>query len=240
MKKFLRTSDLAQEAKLSVQAIRNYEHQGFIPTVQRGPQGYRLYEERHLHALRVAQSTIAGFGWQNALRIMNNIHQNNLSAALTIIDAWHAEIHQSRRETEEMLIILRATSTSLLPTTQPSEKNKQKQLLQISAAAQSVGVRVSAVRFWEEQGFLHPKRDRESRYRLYDEEQMRNLQIVVLLRKTGYNFAAIRIILQELAEGTPEQALAAAENRLKELAEKSQRCMKAAAALWAYFEKYFC
>ena len=239
MKDFLRTSDLARAAGISVQAIRNYEACAFIPAAQRGSQGYRLYEERHLHALRVAQSLIAGFGWQNALYIMSNIHQRDSASALARIDACHAEIHQSRRETEEMLTLLQITSTSILPThLQGGEAIRQKPHLRISEAAQRVGVRVSAIRFWEECGLLQPERDQTSKYRLYNAEQMRQLQIIALLRKTGYNFEAIRPILQKLAEGTPEMALAVAEKRLKELTEKSRRCVEATAALWAYMEKY--
>lgn len=93
------------------------------------------------------------------------------------------------------------------------------------------------MRFWEEQGLIHPARDSTNRYRLYDEQQIRLLQVVVLLRKAGYGFKAIRTILEQLASGTPEQAITAAENRLKELAERSRRCVEATAALWAYLRE---
>jgi hypothetical protein len=47
----------------------------------------------------------------------------------------------------------------------------------------------------------------------------------------------LRTVLAQLSAGTPEQALAAAENRLKELAEVSHRCFEATAALWRYLEE---
>lgn len=216
--------------------MRNYECLGFIPPAERGPQGYRLYTQQHLHAMRVARVVIAGFGWENARMIMQLVHQGALSAALAVIDARHAEIHRSRCEIEETLKILRTTSATLPDLAKAQHQGSPHHGLRVGEAAQSVGMRVSALRFWEEQGLVHPQRDRISGYRLYDAEQMRNLQIVALLRKADYGFDAIRTVLAQLAAGTPEQALMAAENRLKELAEVSRRCIEAAVALWTYLE----
>ncbi len=107
----------------------------------------------------------------------------------------------------------------------------------MSEAAQQVGVRVSALRFWEMQGLLQPKRDHDNRYRLYYEDELRKLRVIVLLRKANYDFAAIHALLEQLASGTTEQALAAADMRLHELAEASRRCIAATTRLWAYIEE---
>jgi len=107
----------------------------------------------------------------------------------------------------------------------------------IGDVAKRIGVRVSAMRFWEQQGLIHPARDAGSRYRVYDEKQVRALQVVALLRKAGYGFEAIRTVLAQLSAGTPEQALAAAENRLNGLAQVSHRCFEATAVLWKYVEE---
>jgi DNA-binding transcriptional MerR regulator len=234
LKKFLRPVDLARAVGLSTQTIRSYEEVGLLPPSERSAQGYRRYSQHHLHALRVACGTIAAFGWENARHIMQAIHQDMLPQALAVIDARHAAIHRSRCEIEETLRILRATSETIQPLTQKDQRSRPRTSLQISEAAQTAHVRTSAVRFWEEQGLLHPVRDRDNGYRLYNAEQVRNIQIIALLRKAGYGFPAIRTVLTELAAGTPEQALAAAEQRLKELTEMSHRCMEATAALWVY------
>lgn len=230
-KKGLRSIDLARDVGLSTQAIRDYERYGFIPPVERGAQGYRLYGSHHLHALRTARVLIAGYGWEPALRIMQYVHANGLSSAFAEIDACHAALHQSRREIEETLKALLALSTTL---PSASEVNSSARLLYIRDVAQRVGVRVSAIRFWEAQGLVQPIRDKSSKYRLYNEQHMRTLQVIALLRKANYGFEAIRSVLEQLASGTPEQALAAAENRLKELMERSRRCVEATATLWKY------
>jgi DNA-binding transcriptional MerR regulator len=97
-------------------------------------------------------------------------------------------------------------------------------------------VRVSAIRFWEAQGLLEPTRDPASGYRRYNDEQVRRLQVVVLLRQGGYDFLAIRAVLDELAAGRPGKAIAAAEQRLKDLADASRRCAEATAVFWGYVQ----
>ena len=218
---------------MSTQAVRNYEQLGFLPVAERGPQGYRLYESAHLIALQTARALIDGFGWERARQIMECIHHGNLSTAFVVIDAYHAIIHQSRLEVEETLTAIQVITDALPPAMERNGKRKQ---FHIGEVASRTGVRVSAIRFWEEQGLIQPARDKGNSYRLYDEQQVRLLQVATLLRKAGYGIEATRTVLTQLAQGTPEQAMMAAENRLKELIETSRRCVKATAAMWAYIE----
>src|SRR5579884_1674887 len=149
-----------------------YEEIGFIPAAPRSTKGYRLYTQHHLEALQVARTAISGYGWQNAHKIMQAVHHEDLPSALAVIDAYHAYIHQNRHEIEETLRILRATSSTIQPLTKEGEKHRQRTNFHIKDAAQSAGIRPSALRFWEEQGLLQPARDRESGYRLYNAEQV--------------------------------------------------------------------
>jgi DNA-binding transcriptional MerR regulator len=110
--------------------------------------------------------------------------------------------------------------------------------LRVGAAARLVGVRVSALRFWEQQGLLQPQRDKHSNYRCYDAHQLRRLRIVALLRQANYDFAAIRTTLDELEAGRPQRALAAVEQRREALARRSWRCLAALAALHSYVETF--
>jgi DNA-binding transcriptional MerR regulator len=234
--KYLRSCDLARAAGISTQQIRNYEAWGFIPRAERGAQGYRQYNQQHLRALLVVRSAIQNIGWQSAFAIMQAIHNNEISQATALINARHAAIHQRRLEIEAMLKIFRHTASTLAPDNEVLPHKRRHS--HIHEAARAAGVRVSAVRFWEERGLLQPTRDKENRYRLYDAEQVRRLQIVALLRKTGYDFAAIESVLNQIANGTPEQAIQAAEQRLKDLAEESRRCVETTALFWDYLQSY--
>lgn len=233
MKKFLYTGDLAKAASLSVQAIRNYEAWHILPAAERSAKGYRLYTLKHLQALHVTKNLIAGYGWRSAADIMQFIHASNFPAALAIIDACHAEIHRSRSEIEEALRILRTISSA--SQVEPDENMiVQRQAMYVNEAAKMFGMRVSALRYWEERGLLQPKRDKANHYRIYDREQLRRLQFIVLLRKANYSIEAVQHVINQLVIGSPEQALSAAENRLQDLTRVSQHCMQATAELWAY------
>lgn len=63
-------------------------------------------------------------------------------------------------------------------------------LVGIGEAARRVGVRVSAVRFYEAQGLVLPVERRGGR-RLYDQEAVERLAIVALLKNAGFSLAQI-------------------------------------------------
>ncbi|HEX4203685.1 MAG TPA: MerR family transcriptional regulator [Ktedonobacteraceae bacterium] len=231
---YLRTIDLAQAGGISVQQVRNYEASGFIPPAERSPGGYRLYTQQHLVALKTARSLVAGYGWQRTPAIMLALHQGNLSDALALIDAHHAGLASKRLQVEQTLVALR----TLAAQSAPLSGTRHAQRFRVGEAAKQVGVRVSALHFWEQQGLLHPQRDQSSRYRLYDEQQMRRLRVVVLLREAGYDFNTILPVLDELAEGRPEKAIVAVEKRREELTRTSWVCIEALALLQRYVSEF--
>ena len=232
----LRTVDLARAAGISVQQVRNYEACGFLPAAERSPAGYRRYTAAHLRALLTARTLIAGYGWEPARQMMEAIHRGEQDAAVVVVDARHADLHRQRQAVQQTLSGLRTVSASLGQGSEPASSASQAQR-SIGQAARLLGVRVSSLRFWEAQGLVTPQRDPASGYRWYGPEQMRQLEVIVLMRHSGYQAEAIRAVLDELAAGRAEQAILAAEQWLRELAEAGRRCVAAAAALWAYIER---
>jgi DNA-binding transcriptional MerR regulator len=231
---YLRTNDLAQAVQISVQQVRNYEAGGFIPAAERSPSGYRRYTRRHLAALKTARRLIGGYGGPLAQQIMQSLHQGRLAHALALIDQRHAELARTRLQLDQTLAALSVLAAQLPSQTHPHHSER----LRVGAAARLVGVRVSALRFWEQQGLLQPIRENGSNYRLYDERQLRRLRIVALLRQANYDFAAIRTTLDELEAGRPQRAVAAVEQRRGQLAGMSWRCLEATAALYAYISEF--
>ena len=234
LRDYLRTIDLAQAGQISVQQVRNYEASGLIPPAERSPGGYRLYTQQHLVALKTARSLVGGYGWQRTPAIMQALHRGELSAALALIDTRHAELASTRLQVEQTLVAL----STLAAQSAPLANTRHSQRFRVGEAAKQVGVRVSALHFWEQQGLLHPLRDQSSRYRLYDEQQMRRLRVVVLLRDAGYNFNVILPVLDELAAGRPEKAIAAVEKRREELTRTSWVCVEALALFQRYVSEF--
>jgi DNA-binding transcriptional MerR regulator len=139
--------------------------------------------------------------------------------------------HDESTGTLSALRTLAAGSASLQSSSHP-------QRFRVGEAAKQVGVRVSALHFWEQQGLLHPVREQHSRYRLYDEHQMRRLRVVVLLRDAGYPFNVIQLALDELAAGRPEKAIVAVEKRREELTRTSWSCIEALTFFQHYVREF--
>ncbi len=165
---------------------------------------------------------------------MQAAHQGRLAHALALIDERHAELAGTRLQLAQTLAALSVLAAQL-----PSETHPRfSQRLRVGAAARLVGVRVSALRFWEQQGLLQPIRENGSKYRLYDEQQLRRLRIVALLRQANYDFATIRTTLDELEAGQPQRAVAAVEQRRSEIAGISWRCLQAMATFYGYANEF--
>jgi len=231
---YLRTKDLAEAVGIGVQQVRNYEADGFLPPVERSPSGYRRYTRQHLAALKAAKQLIRGYGGALAQQMMQAAHQGQLTRALALIDGRHAELAKTRLQLEQTLAALSVLAAQLPSETQAHSSEP----LRVGAAARLVGVRVSAMRFWEQQGLLQPARERGSRYRLYDQRQIRRLRIVALLRQANYDFAAIRTALDELEAGELQRAVAAVERRRSDLARASWSCLEATAGFYAYISEF--
>jgi DNA-binding transcriptional MerR regulator len=233
-----RPIDLARAVGVSPQTIRVYERVGFLPPAERTPTGQRRFGPRHMQAVQAARAMIAGYGWDRALEIMRAAHQGDMADMLTRVDALHADLARRREALDEVLVALRTLHRMEGEQEVPAPARCGQSALTVGEAARQVGVRPSAIRFWETQGLLQPERDRCSRYRRYRPEQLRRLQMIVLLRNGGYGFEAIHSVLAELSAGKPEQALAALKGRREELTAASQRCMAATAALWGYLQDW--
>ncbi|HEY1012148.1 MAG TPA: MerR family transcriptional regulator, partial [Herpetosiphonaceae bacterium] len=161
-------------------------------------------------------------------------HGGTLAEALALIDQRHAELDRTRLQLGETLAALSVLAAQL-----PAAGHARRQRpLRAGEAAALVGVRVSALRFWEQQRLLEPAREPGSNYRLYDERQLRRLRIVALLRQANHDFPVIRATLAQLESGQPQRAVAAIEQRREELARKSWRCLRAMAAFHAYASEF--
>lgn len=66
--------------------------------------------------------------------------------------------------------------------------------MKINEVEQRVGVTKKNIRFYEQQGLLHPKRNSENGYREYDEEDVNCLKKIKLLRKLSMPIEEIRRI----------------------------------------------
>lgn len=88
-------------------------------------------------------------------------------------------------------------------------------LITVGQLARRVGLRPSALRFYEEQGLLQPTAHSPAGYRLYDNEAEQALQFILRAQRLGFALADIRELLAARREGGDVDAtlLALAEAR---------------------------
>src|SRR5712672_3904634 len=93
--------------------------------------------------------------------------------------------------------------------------------LQISEVARRVGISSSALRAWEQLGLVAPQRSK-SRYRLYDEADVRLLQRAIFLRRArGLNPAAIvHVLKRQGVVSTPAENTASPGLRFRRLRQR--------------------
>ncbi len=89
----------------------------------------------------------------------------------------------------------------------------------IGKIARMIGLRTSAIRYYEEQGLIRPAERNEAGYRLYGVEVVEELRFLRRAQHLGFSLADIRILLDGWRGGTLDQysLIETAENRYLEL-----------------------
>jgi DNA-binding transcriptional MerR regulator len=229
----LRPVDLAREAGISAQQVRNYEAAGILPPAPRTASGYRRYAMEHVDALRTYRALVPGFGTGTATAIMRAVHDGDEQRALHLVDASHAALHEQRLATDAASEALDAAAERFRdadPGTGPA--------LRVGELAARIGVRTSTLRVWDAAGLLTPARERGTAYRSYGPQQVRDARIIAMLRHGRYGFDQIRPVLEGLRRtGSPEALRAAVAERRAAHDRRSRAMLDGAAHLHAYLER---
>lgn len=70
--------------------------------------------------------------------------------------------------------------------------------MHIKEFAERLSTSPRAIRLYEEQGLIHPKKHKDNEYRLFTEQDAWRLQTILLLRETGMSLKDIRNVLQAM------------------------------------------
>ena len=201
----LRPVDLARLVGISAQQIRNYLDAAILPPASRSRSGYRLLTPRHRQALLTYRTLAGGYGWDTAASIMRAVHADDLAQALVLVNASHAALHEQRLSLHAARVALEAVAE------QPQGgATTPRSGMPIGEVAVHLRVRPSALRVWESAGLLAPRRDRDSGYRRFGPTDIRDAQMINMLRQGRYPLSQIRQILDGLRQTGSSEALRAA------------------------------
>jgi DNA-binding transcriptional MerR regulator len=217
--------DLARGHGLSTQAVRNYEAAGILPEADRSPHGYRSYTPLHAQALRAFLALVPGHGHQTAASVMQAINRGATEDALRLIDASHAQLLDDRRTLQAVEAALR----DLEPVPQ------QRGDTFVGPLARRLGLRPATLRKWERAGLVRPRRDPQTRYRIYGPADVRDVLLAHQLRRGGYLLEQIApLIAQVRAAGGVAPLDATLRDWHARLSARSRAMLSGAAALDDY------
>jgi DNA-binding transcriptional MerR regulator len=209
--------DLARLAGISAQQIRNYADAGILPPVPRTVAGYRRFGDAHRGALLAYRALARGSSPLQAREIMHAVHAGQAGTALRLLDACHAGLHEQRQALQATARALEAVAGTPDPARHAD--------LSIGEVAAQLQVRTSALRTWESAGLLTPGRERGTGYRRYAPSDVRDAQMIRMLRQARYPLPRIGPILDGLRRAGSTDALHRA------IAERNATLTRQAAAL---------
>jgi DNA-binding transcriptional MerR regulator len=217
----MRTIEAARRAGCSVQQLHKLEAAGVLPDVPRTPSGYRVYDDTHVASAVAYRALATGVGPAEARVIMAAAHQDE-SRFLALFDAAHAAIAQERIELAAAGKALRSISSDPLVDVRPEDD------LSIGELAAALDVRTSALRHWEAEGLLSPRRGPHGE-RTFGPADVRDARLIQQLRQAGYRIPPLRELLPQLRNA--EETALALTQRARHLDERSRALLRAGAAL---------
>lgn len=220
------TSELGRRIGYSTQQVRDLERLRIIPPAERGPNGYRRYQERHAVALRAYRAMALAIGPVPARRLMPSLLDGTVGDAAAQIDELHAALARERSRVREAL---RGLDVAVEDSAAAFGDDDA---MTIGELAHALDVRPSALRHWEREGLIHPLRAAASATRTYGARAITEARIVAALRAGGYGIPPIARILEQLrgqALSADAQQLLA--DRLDDLTHRSVALLAAAGDL---------
>ncbi|MEI4270969.1 MerR family transcriptional regulator [Klenkia sp. LSe6-5] len=81
-------------------------------------------------------------------------------------------------------------------------------MLQIGEVAERIGLSLRTIRYYEEVGLAVPSARSEGGFRLYTEDDVERLRVIMQMKPLGFSLEEMRELLQTLDDGGPADRLA--------------------------------
>ncbi|MGW6062027.1 TioE family transcriptional regulator [Streptomyces sp. NPDC055189] len=238
----LRPVDLARGHGLSTQAIRNYEADSVLPPADRTAHGYRTYTALHAGALCAFLALVPGHGHRTATSIMQAVNRGGgaggVDEAFRFIDESHAQLLDDRRTLRAVESALSDLASLGAGQPDPSSGAGPGGSTFIGPLAARLGIRPATLRKWEHAGLVSPSRDPQTGYRVYDEADVRDVQLAHQLRRGGYLLEQIAPLIDRVrTAGGLEPLEATLSDWHGRLSARGRAMLNGAAELEAYLRE---
>ena len=190
------TSDVAKIIGIHSNTVRLYEEWGLLPPIERKANGYRIFTDFHIEQLRLARLAFQIEVLQNGLRkkiilMVKTAATKDFDTALSLTEEYKVQLRQERGNAEDAINI---TNQLLCGVTEDNTK-----FLRRKEVSDYLGISTNTLRNWEMNGLLTVKR-KQNGYRVYTDEDIKQLKIIRSLRCAGYSLEAILRMLQQISK----------------------------------------
>lgn len=196
--KSYRTKEIAVLGGVHPNTVRFYEEMGLLPPVERKPNGYRVFTDRHLRQIRLIRtalrSEILAAGLREMVFSLLKSAAREDGTALHKARQYRQEILAEKTRAEEAVTIIAAMLHA-----PPQDDSTAVPQTRREMAAQ-LGITPDVLRDWERNGLADIPRDANGR-RLYGTRQVQRLKVIRTLRNANYSQMAILRMLTQLEAG---------------------------------------
>ena len=206
-----KTAQVAAIIGIHPNTVRLYEKMKLIPKPERLSNGYRVFTEFHIKQCKLIRLAFQVEVLQSGLRkkiaqmIMASA-TGDFDTAIMLTKNYLEQIKRERRNAEEAIeIVKQILSGGIGENSRHLKRKDVSELLDIS---------MDTLRNWERNGLLTVKR-KDNGYRVYTDEDIRQLKIICSLRCANYSLEAIPRLLQHLSQN-PDTDIRAALNTPKQ------------------------
>ncbi|TVX94679.1 MerR family transcriptional regulator [Paenibacillus agilis] len=176
----MRPKKLASKFMISTSTLRNYEANGLIPPAVRSANGYRVYTDLHETYLACIQAMAPAFGMEVTTEVLNELHQGKPSEALWIVRAQEVALYAEKARLEKLIEDIRRYAKK-------SQIHLNDKWFTIKEVSEMTQVSKTAIRYWEQAGYVTADRDPTNRYRQYTGSHMLKIRLLQVLQNTVYS-----------------------------------------------------
>ncbi|MFD3440446.1 MerR family transcriptional regulator [Streptomyces sp. NPDC058685] len=231
----MNTTAVAAASGYSVQQVRDLEALGVIPTAARAHNGYRQFDTTHVHAFRAYRDLAHAVGPAEARRAMREIRLHPPGRGAALICRFYTTLDNER----EQALAARLALESIRAEAATDAEAKEGDSMTITELSQALGVKASALRFWEKSGLVAPDRlsTRPRTARRYTLTAIREARITAALRAGGYRIPEVRRAITAVRDlNDVSDSLAALDARLDTIAQRTLALLRAGTHLAAVIE----
>lgn len=224
------TAAVAAASGYSAQQVRDLEELGVIPAAVRAGNGYRQFSAAHVRALRAYRDLAHAVGPVDARQAMREIRRRPPGQGAALICRFHARLDDEREQALAARSALESIRAEAATEAEPVEADS----MTITELSQALGVRASALRFWEKAGLVAPDRvtTRAGTARRYPLAAVREARITAALRAGGYRIPDVQKAVTAVRQlDDVSHSLAALDTRLEAVTRRTLALLRAGTLL---------